>query len=102
MNKEYEYFGNKIVQYGYNNYVGYVYNADGDIIQIKGDSLSDVKEKINKFLLNRDIDNLYDKINGEYNISRECFDFFLNMISSFHSTNGAAVMNMEDYCNRHI
>jgi hypothetical protein len=96
MGAEYEYFGNKIVQLGSNYYIGYINGTDKEII---GSSLNDVKEKIDALRRKQDIEDLYRKIDNHTDCSRAAFDFFYNMIVSFHSCEGAAIMRMQDYCN---
>ena len=97
MGAEYEYFGHRIVQLSPNYYVGYINGTDGEII---GSSLNDVKEKIDALMRKRDIEDLYRRIDNHTDCSRAAFDFFYNMIVSFHSCEGAAIMQMQDYCNR--
>ena len=97
MGAEYEYFGHRIVQLGSNYYIGYLNGKDKEII---GSSLNDVKEKIDALKRKQDIEDLYRRIDNHTDCSRAAFDFFYNMIVSFHSCEGAAIMQMQDYCNR--
>jgi len=97
MGAEYDFFGHKIVQLGANYYVGYISGTDQKVV---GESLSDVKDKIAEYLRKLDKEELYKKIDNAFNCNHDTFDFFYNMIVSFHSCEGAAVQNMQDYCSR--
>ena len=98
MGAEYDFFGHKIVQLGSNYYVGYIYGNPDKCI--KGNSLKDVKDKMTEYFRKLDKEELYKKIDNAFNCNRDTFDFFYNMIVSFHSCEGAAVQNMQDYCSR--
>lgn len=97
MGAEYNFFGHRIVQLGSNYYVGYINGTDQKVF---GESLSDVKDKITEYLRKLDKEELYKKIDNAFNCNRDTFNFFYNMIVSFHSCEGAAVQNMQDYCSR--
>ena len=99
MGVEYEYFGNKIVHYGLGDWRGFVHNAKGEVVELRDDSESGIKEKIDDYLRKKEKDELYDRIDNHTDCSRAAFDFFYNMIVSFHSCEGAALIRMQDYCN---
>lgn len=96
---EHEYFGNLIFEFGTNDFVGRVFNADEDVIEIKGTSLDDVKEKMDAYFRLRDKNDLYERIDNAFDVNRNAFEFFYKMIVSMHSCEGAALMRMQDYCN---
>ena len=97
--QEIEYFGTKIVYYNTSKtYIGYIVNRDGTQHNVKAATLDDVREKIDAYKRQYDIENLYNRINKNFGCNRETFDFFFNMFVCFHSCQGAAVLNMQDYC----
>lgn len=97
MGAEYNFFGHRIVQLGSNYYVGFINGTDK---RVTGESLSDVKDKITEYLRKLDKEELYEKIDNAFNCNSDTFNFFYNMIVSFHTCEGAAVQNMQDYCSR--
>ena len=99
MGIEYEYFGNKIVHYWLNDWRGFVFNSDGDVVELRDTTESGIKEKMDAYFRNRDKNELYDRIDNAFDVNRDAFEFFYKMIISMHSCEGAALMRMQDYCN---
>ena len=48
MLQEFEYKGDKIVQHGENDFVGFYFNADGDIEEVRGKSYKEVCNELDK------------------------------------------------------
>lgn len=66
--EELEYNGDKILKYGENDYVGFYYNADDDINQVRGKSYEEVCKKLDEYnaIVSelRQADSIFEKAEG--------------------------------------
>lgn len=46
---EHYYKGNKIIEYSPNDFVGFYFNKDYDILQVRGNSLEDTQKQLDKY-----------------------------------------------------
>ena len=53
--REYVYKDNKIVEYASNDFVGFYYNADGEIESVKGKTIDEVCKELDKYAKFMDI-----------------------------------------------
>ena len=98
--KEYEYFGCKIVETK-TRFIGYVKDKSGETIEVESYSLSEVKLNIDDVMRKIERDDVIDRLMTFADTDKAHAERIFKLISHFHSCEGAAVRNINDYLNEH-